>query len=717
MSEVTSSLHRLAQAAGIAIDWVDNSDTPHRVSDPVLSSLLAGLGLPADDAQQVAESQRHLDQLHHPEEPGQWPPLLTAQASQPVALPSSLPAGSRWRLTDESGGVREGDIEGTGALLAPEQPGYYQMEVMQADGATDQQSDLAVVYHGTLAVAPERAFTLDDIDVASLPRERRYGLTVPVYGLRRQGDGGLGDTAALEQLVRNAAAAGVDSVAISPVHALFAHDAERISPYAPSSRLVYNALHAAPDQLMGEALTREAFELDRVRLEALELIDYPAVAAARWRWLRRVFERFSHARGAAEDHGLKADFARFRRSRGRILEEHCCFEALCAAFGDPGSWPEGYDHIERPLVQEFMRRQREDVAFHAFTQWLIDRGLARAQRTAVDAGMAIGVIADIAVGVSPQGSQAWSRPEETLTTLDVGAPPDDFNPNGQNWGVAGFSPQGLVREGFTTFIETLRAGFRHAGGVRLDHIMGLSRLWLIPQGDAPTEGAYVSYPEEALLRLVALESWRHRAIVIGEDLGTVDPDFRQRLDERSIYGMRVLWFEREETGAFSSPASYTRDAVAMTSTHDLPTVAGWWQSRDIDWRERLALIDDPEAERVQRDEEREHLAEALGIEPTAPTASVVDGAIRLIARTASRLALIPIEDLMGEVEQANLPGTVDGHPNWCRRQPPEATTLSCAAAQTRLEILRHARAPCMDSATLERAYHITDPDNGPEQSS
>ncbi|RKR04310.1 4-alpha-glucanotransferase [Kushneria sinocarnis] len=710
MSELTSPLHRLAEAAGVSIDWVDGSNTARRVSDDVLRAVLAGLGLPAGDEEEIATSRQRLIRLHQPEHPAQWPPLLTARLAQPVALPSAVPAGSRWVLTDENGGVREGELTAPGELSAPAQPGYYQLEIRPAAASGEE----AVLYRGTLVVAPERAFGLADIDAMALPRERRYGLTVPVYGLRRQGDGGLGDTAALEQLVRRAAGSGVDSVAISPVHALFAHDAERISPYAPSSRLVYNALHAAPDQLLAETFTREAFELDRVRLEALELIDYPAVAAARWRWLRRVFERFSHARGAAEDHGLKADFARFRRSHGRMLEEHCCFEALCASFGDPAGWPAGHEHIERPKAQAFMRRQREEIAFHAFTQWLIDRGLARAQRTAVEAGMAIGLIADIAVGVSPQGSQAWSRPGETLTTLDVGAPPDEFNPHGQNWGVAGFSPLGLIREGFATFIETLRAGLRHAGGIRLDHTMGLSRLWLIPQGAAPTEGAYVSYPEEDLLRLVALESWRHRAIVIGEDLGTVAPDFRQRLNEWGILGMRVLWFERGDDGGFRSPADYTRDAVAMTSTHDLPTVAGWWQERDIDWRQHLGLIDEPAQERAGREEERQRLAAALGIATDAVPAEVVDGAIRLIARSASRLALIPLEDLLGEIEQANLPGTVNGHPNWCRRQPPEANRLASDAVQARLAMLRQIRNPGVDSATLERAYHASDPAPGPE---
>ncbi|MCP1366921.1 4-alpha-glucanotransferase, partial [Halomonas sp. BBD48] len=279
---------------------------------------------------------------------------------------------------------------------------------------------------------------------------------------------------------------------------------------------------------------------------------------------------------------------------------------------------------------------------------------------------------------------------EMLEGVSVGAPPDTFNVHGQDWGLAAFSPHGLVRSGFRTFIDMLRAGFQHAGGLRIDHILGLMRLWLVPHGASPTQGGYVSYPLDDMLRLVALESWRHRGIVIGEDLGTVAPGFRDKLIERGILGMQVLWFEQDDDGDFLPDRQWSNAAMATTSTHDLPTVAGWWAGRDIDWRSRLALLgenQDADSERQERCAARARLAATLDLlghavpHPATLQASdlsasqVLDACARHIGRTPSPLAILPVEDVLGLEEQANLPGTLDEHPNWRRRWMAEADVL------------------------------------------
>ena len=234
-----------------------------------------------------------------------------------------------------------------------------------------------------------------------------------------------------------------------------------------------------------------------------------------------------------------------------------------------------------PRSPPFAASHRDEVLFHEFLQWVADRSLAAAQARAREAGMRIGLVGDLAVGMDPTGSHAWSRQRDILLGVAIGAPPDLFNPRGQDWGLTGFSPRALEDGGFAPFIATLRAALRHAGGLRIDHAMGLSRLWLVPEGADPAEGAYLTYPLTDLLRLLALESARHNAIVVGEDLGTVPAGFRETLDQDGVHGMRVLWFERGENNSFAAPQTWDAAALAMTTTHDLPTVAGWWSGTDI----------------------------------------------------------------------------------------------------------------------------------------
>jgi 4-alpha-glucanotransferase len=270
---------------------------------------------------------------------------------------------------------------------------------------------------------------------------------------------------------------------------------------------------------------------------------------------------------------------------------------------------------------------------------------------------------------------------------------------GQDWGLSGFSPRALIASGFAPFIATLRAAMAHAGGVRIDHAMGLARLWLVPQGASAKDGAYLAYPVDDLIRLLALESHRHRAVVIAEDLGTVEPAFRRRLAKAGIAGMDVLWFQRDGK-SFLAPSRWRRDAVAMTTTHDLPTVAGWWQGADIATRRALGLVTDEQRETQERARDRSALwgafrkaGEACADEPPPDdSAPAVDAAIGFTARSAAPLALISIEDILGLAEQPNVPGTIDEHPNWRRRLgQPAAEVLNAPAAQRRLRILRGRR--------------------------
>ncbi len=309
------------------------------------------------------------------------------------------------------------------------------------------------------------------------------------------------------------------------------------------------------------------------------------------------------------------------------------------------------------------------------------------------------------MGTDTGGSHCWSHPGESLLGLTIGAPPDLLQVHGQNWGISAFSARGLRQNGFGAFIEMLRGAMRHAGGVRIDHGMGIARLWIIPDGDSADHGTYLAFPEDDLRRLIKLESVRNRAIVLAEDLGTVPEGFQERLQRAGIDGMRVLAFERDEHG-FVAPARWTRQASAMTSTHDLPPVAGWWSGHDIGERARILGMqpEQQDKERGERERDRAALWRAMrdsgaasGEQPAPQdTAAVVDAALGHTARAGCELVMLPIEDALGLVEQPNLPGTTDEHPNWRRRlQARSGSVLGDAGTRSRLAMidgLRGARA-------------------------
>ena len=620
-----------ARATGIAVDWTDALGQPKRVSTESLRRLL--------------------ESLDGTEERAEVPPLVTAEAGERIALPNLDVEGDvAGELMLEDGSVRPVTVR-AGSVAAIPQAGYHRLRF----GGRE------IV----LAVAPKRCLTLEEAGGG----RRMWGVAAQIYGLRRSGDGGIGDAGALRDLAEAAARHGADAVALSPAHSLFSTWPGRHGPYSPSSRLFLNPLYADPALVFDAGRIATLPPAAAVRDDE-RLIDRATAGAAKLARLKALFDDFV-ARHLGSGSALATDFERFVVEGGETLHEHATFEALHAE--RPGDWAEWPADWRQPAAADAPR-------FHLFLQWLAARSFAAAQAGARAAGMRIGLIGDLAIGMDRAGSHAWSRQSDLLLGLAIGAPPDVFNPRGQDWGLTGFSPRALVSRGFEPFLATLRATLRHAGGVRIDHIMGLVRLWLVPRGAAASEGAYLSYPFEDLLRLLALESHRHRAVVIGEDLGTVPPGFRERLGRAGIAGMDVMWFERDGA-AFKPPSQWRSDAVAMTTTHDLPTVAGWWTGDDIRTRGALGL--GGEGEEAERAKDRALLwqafTEANATRAPAPPpqqpAAAVDAALAHVAQSPSRLMLAPLEDLLGLSEQPNLPGTIDEHPNWRRRLPVAARDL------------------------------------------
>lgn len=686
MSE--AKLEILASRAGLAVDWIDANGRPQHVQPDALRAVLKGLGHPADTD---AEIEASLDELEQAQQSKHLPPLLTVDSGESLDLARYFEPDTLCRVHLEQGETLELRLDGNAVLPGVIALGYHQVQI------NDQTF--------TLAVAPTHCYSV--AEAVDCQPARAWGISAQLYSLRRLNDGGFGDTLALEHLARAAAERGADALAISPMHAMFSADPQRYSPYSPSSRLFLNSLYASPACILGEREVRNAIEAlgiaDELHdLEQLDLIDWPAAAQAKQRLLRALYEDFRHGH-----HPQHADFLSFRQTGGEALENHCRFEAVQAMRAAAGEsldwrhWPAEWRTPQSPALATFAEEHREEVGFYAFAQWLIARCLERAQQAARGSGMGVGLIADLAVGADGGGSQAWSRQDELLADLTVGAPPDILNRAGQGWGISAFSPEGLKRHGFRAFIEMLRANFAHAGGLRIDHVMGLQRLWVIPMDASPKEGAYLYYPVDDMLRLLALESHRHQAIVLGEDLGTVPDGLREKLIGRAILGMRVLLFEQGHDGQFKPILDWPDNALATTSTHDLPTLNGWWHSRDIDWNIQLGLIDAPTVEQwsEHRLRERQALRQALSQDPQNfvdeirnETDHMIDASVRYLGHTRAPLVLLPLEDALGIEEQANLPGTTDTHPNWRRRLPGEAASLlDNAGAARRLELLAVAR--------------------------
>ncbi|MFF7708963.1 4-alpha-glucanotransferase [Pseudomonas sp. NPDC007930] len=689
------ALEHLAKLAGIAVEWVDANGHAQRVQPEVLRRVLGALGHPAEDDAAIGHSTA---ELQNTLQGSTLPPLLTADYGQPLALARWFAAGDGCRVLQEDGAEIELKLDAQAQLPGLLPVGYHQLRVQGRDFS--------------VAVAPAHCYSAQDVAASEQPR--LWGLGVQLYSLRRAGDGGFGDTLALEALVSAAGQRGADALAISPMHAMFSSDNGHYSPYSPSSRLFLNSLYAAPASVLGEAAVCEALErtgLGRTfaELERLELIDWPAAAGAKQALLRSLFDAF-----VAGHSPLRQDFEAFRHKGGEALENHCRFEALqaeCARKGEAQDWRQWPEHLRHPraeAVAAFAAEHADEVAYYAFCQWLIARCLENAQQKARKSGMGVGLIADLAVGADGAGSQAWSRQDELLASLTVGAPPDVLNRAGQSWGISAFSPEGLVRHGFRAFIEMLRANFAHAGGLRIDHVLGLNRLWVIPQGDSPKAGAYLHYPLQDMLRLLALESHRHQAIVLGEDLGTVPDGLREQLAARRILGMRVLLFEQHHTGHFKRVEEWPDNALATSSTHDLPPLKGWWRANDIDWNQRLRLIDANVEQhwRESRGHERNGLRHTLGQDPqnfreehqgSDEADPLIDASVRFLGHTRAPLVLLPIEDALGLVEAPNLPGTIDEHPNWRRRLPAPCTELlDTPDAARRLELLAAARQQAQD---------------------
>jgi 4-alpha-glucanotransferase len=491
--------------------------------------------------------------------------------------------------------------------------------------------------------------------------QRSWAIAGQLYGVRSRRNWGHGDFTDLANLIDIAAAQGAAAIGLNPLHALFDDRPEEASPYFPSSRHFLNPLYIDVDAIPEfSPIERTIFQTEIEELQQKELIDYRTVGRIKGGALAIAY---GHFLARSRDERWR-QFDAFRNARGFRLEAFAAFEVLRRRFQRPWwEWPSEWRNPERKALAELRAAHPEALAFVEYVQWIADQQLVACGDRARDAGLAIGLYLDLAVGVRPDGFDAWYEQDFYLPKIEIGAPPDAINTQGQRWGLAGVNPVKLAQSDCAPFREVLRASMQYAGAIRLDHVLGLKRLYLVPNNVQADRGAYIQFPFEQQLAAAADESIDNRCIVIGEDLGTVPPGFRETLSEWGLWSYHVMLFERAADGGFIAPDLYRPNALVTFATHDLPTWAGWISGHDLSIKRGLNI--DP----GESDDDRAAAKEALGRAmawrglPTVDFLSVT----RFLADTPAQLLMVSLEDVLGDVEQVNLPGTIDEHPNWRRR--------------------------------------------------
>jgi 4-alpha-glucanotransferase len=680
---VTTALRQLADAAGIVAEYAGMDGGRRLTSDDTRSALLHAMGLEAGDDASARDTLTALrrDMADTLVEPVAVVRAGTEEAQQlQLQSPPGRTRSGPWRLVlrMEDGQVVQGDGvwrgEGPRVLRLPtELPlGYHDIRLELHAGGDSWQGEQRRIVVPAHCPLPSQV-------IGDAPA---FGITANLYTLRSGQNWGVGDLRDLRQVAQWAAQHGADFVGLNPLHALLNRGTD-ISPYSPVSRLFRNAVYLDIESIpelqhapaIAARVSAEEFAAELAALRQSPQVRYEQVMGVKGLVLDALFRTFL----AGADASRTAAYHAYVLSQGAELERFATWMTLAERHGGQWrQWPQPLQQAGSVEVRRYAEDHRERMEFHRWVQFELDRQLGQAQDAARQAGMRIGLYQDLAIGTSPSGADVWAQPSLFVQGVTVGAPPDPYSATGQDWGLPPLDPRAMRRDGYRYFSRMVREALRHSGALRIDHVMGLFRLFWIPAGLDGTHGAYVRYPSEDLLGILALESVRAGALVVGEDLGTVPPEVPPAMERWGILSSAVLQFERDARG-FRPVAGYPRLALTTPNTHDMAPTAGWWGGRDIELRHQVGLlgVEEAEQERRQRQADRDSLVSLLHAERTLPQAVTADtldprllvrAVTALMSRSPSVLTGVSLDDATGERDPVNVPGVgPERYPSWTRR--------------------------------------------------
>lgn len=669
------ALSKLAEAHGVATEYWDFHGQRRQVAQATIVAVLAELGVVADDAAAIETALAEV-------ELAPWravvPPTVVVRAGDSARIAVHVVNGEPVRLDLELEAAAGGAIRTLTQVDEWHDPKEVD-GVLVGRATFEIPPDLPLGYHDLRVSSPSRQATGQLIVVPerlqwpiALERHRAWGFAAQLYSVRSRRSWGVGDLADLADLaILSARELGADLLVINPLHAVEPEAPLTPSPYLPTTRRFTNPLYLRiediPEVAYLPATDRALIEWEAEEVQQLAAGQTYLDRDTAWRAKQAAL---AVVRQVPLTPARQAEFDAYVAEQGAGLRDFALWSAIaahCTRTGEP--WPEDAYSPDAPGALRLERELADDVAYHCWLQWLCDEQLARAQRAARDAGMSIGICHDLAVGVHPAGSDAWALADVLAPGISVGAPPDAYNQLGQDWSQPPWRPDALAQAGYRPYRDMLRTVMRHAGAIRVDHILGLFRLWWIPRGAGAQAGTYVRYDHEALIGILCLEAHRAGVVVIGEDLGVFEPWIRSYLEQRGILGTSVLWFEKDGSGEPLDPRLWRSATLATVTTHDLPPTASYLAGEHIDLRESLGLLTRPVAEeraaaRRERDAVISQLESLRLLPPDASEREIIEALHRFLTWTPAMLTAVSLADAVGERRMQNQPGTDTQYPNW-----------------------------------------------------
>lgn len=707
-------IETLCKMRGIESNYVDAWGKDATVVPESKVTLLRSLGYSVDDDAQLAQQVKAEQQAAYLKP---LPPVLVVRHASHYQIEVNLPADKathiiKWRIEQEQGETRYGQFTPvehqvvSGEVIDGVQYQRYQISLW---------ADLALGYHQlTLLSLRDKAFAESRFIVAPqacykpaqiAAGKKIWGPTVQLYCLRSRRNWGVGDFTDLQFLLKRVAEAGGDYVGLNPIHALYPATPESASPYSPSSRnwlnIIYIDVEAVPEFALSEdaqqKVAKASFQNWLKQLRDVANVDYSAVTDTKLVILRDLYASFrSHQ--LDKNTPRATAFRAFVEAGGESLLQQAAYDALLAKLmkQDPAcwgwpAWPEEYQRYQSEATQNYLKTERAEVEFFLYLQWLADEQLEAANQLAISLGMEIGIYRDLAVGVGEGSTEIWADEHTYVHDASVGAPPDVLGPQGQNWGLPPMDPVQLQNSGYQPMIDLFRSNMAHCGALRIDHVMALLRLWWIPKGQGAETGAYIYYPIQDLLGLLALESHRNQCLIIGEDLGTVPDGIFETLQENGVHSYRVFFFERSKLdGGFFAPQHYPEQSMAVLTTHDLPTLKGFWHCLDLSLGKELGVYPDQavlDTLYQDRHQSKQRILDSLhgmgAIDDSisrdanwVPMSKALNYKMQIhLAKGSSALLGLQLEDWLEMDKPVNVPGTCDEYPNWRRKLSTDLETL------------------------------------------